>query len=61
MGEASLPYIMVAFVAHRLPTPLLKEHLRTLDALHLAAVEAAGVSIVTADRRLAAEAEINAH
>ncbi len=30
--------------------------LRTLDALHLAVNEAAGVSIVTADRRLAAEA-----
>ena len=30
--------------------------LRTLDALHLAVVEAAGVSMVTADRRLAAEA-----
>lgn len=30
--------------------------LRTLDALHLAVVEAAGVLIVTADRRLAAEA-----
>jgi len=30
--------------------------LRTLDALHLAVAEAAGTSIVTADRRLAAEA-----
>jgi predicted nucleic acid-binding protein len=30
--------------------------LRTLDALHLAVVEAANVLIVTADRRLAAEA-----
>jgi predicted nucleic acid-binding protein len=30
--------------------------LRTLDALHLAIAEAAGVSILTADRRLAAEA-----
>jgi uncharacterized protein len=30
--------------------------LRTLDALHLAVAEGTGVSIVTADRRLAAEA-----
>jgi predicted nucleic acid-binding protein len=30
--------------------------LRTLDALHLAVVESAGVSMVTADRRLVAEA-----
>lgn len=30
--------------------------LRTLDALHLAVAQAAGASIVTADRRLAAEA-----